>query len=109
MPRGGSPGSDSRWWAFRIWSGFATTSRRSTSAVAGGHCAGTPAWQNLKSQYEEALGQFEAGNYPQAVGILGNLVTQNIDDGPTRVLLARVVEALGNESHRDTVWELPGK
>lgn len=71
--------------------------------------AGTPAWQNLKSQYEEALGHFEAGNHPQAVGILGNLVTQNIDDGPTRVLLARVVEALGNESHRDTVWELPGK
>ncbi len=71
---------------------------------------GNPDWNNLKVQYEDALGHFEKGNNPQAVAILGNLVTQHFNDGPTRVLLARVVEALGDETGgRDTVWELPGK
>jgi hypothetical protein len=49
-----------------------------------------PDWLALSSGYEEALGDFERGDYGKAARILGAL-TESTGDGPSLVLLARAV------------------
>lgn len=81
---------------------------------------GSPGWLEVKARYEEALAEFEQGRFRAASKLLGTLMAQHSDDGPTLVLLARALTAGSSEPatsdsvwgapHRfDPVWELPGK
>jgi len=81
---------------------------------------GSPGWLEVKARYEEALAEFEQGRFRSATRLLGTLMAQHPDDGPTLVLLARAVNAgtaepaavdsvWGAPADFDPVWELPGK
>jgi adenylate cyclase len=64
----------------------------------------------LKRGYEEALEQFEKKLFRPAARILGRLLAEFPEDGPTLVLNARVANCLlEGTAHFDPVWELPGK
>ncbi len=65
---------------------------------------------DLTKDYEKALAYFEESEFQQASAILGDLLVQAPDDGPTLQLMARVVDAMLQESDDfSPVWELPGK
>lgn len=69
-----------------------------------------PNWPALHQGYEQALALFEKREFRQASRILGNLVIECPSDGPSLVLLSRVVNALVEDAAEfDPVWELPGK
>src|SRR5207244_2257158 len=71
---------------------------------------GHPGVPDLKAGYEEALGEFEKKNFRATARMLGPLVSEHVNDGPSLVLLARAVNALvADASAFDPVWELPGK
>jgi adenylate cyclase len=71
---------------------------------------GAPGWPELKNDYEEALQRFERQEFVQAARLLGNLLSAHPDDGPTLILLSRVVDCLREEPVQfDPVWQLPGK
>ncbi|HEY1066202.1 MAG TPA: hypothetical protein VGE52_08840, partial [Pirellulales bacterium] len=73
-------------------------------------CERPAKWESLKAGYEEALDAFEDGRQREASQILGSLLVEHPDDGPSLILLSRVVETLMDEgADRSTVWELPGK
>jgi adenylate cyclase len=62
-------------------------------------------WGQLAATYETALDCFHKCDYRTAVERLGNLILEHPDDGPTLVLLSRVVSAMTNgpqEAH--PVW-----
>ncbi|MEQ8790885.1 MAG: adenylate/guanylate cyclase domain-containing protein [Pirellulaceae bacterium] len=70
----------------------------------------TPAWQQLKLRHEEALAAFERNDFHTTTRILGTLVAEHPDDGPTLLLLSRAVSALSSQqSEYDSVWNLPTK
>jgi adenylate cyclase len=72
--------------------------------------ASQPGWPDLKTKYESALEEFNSRNFRTAAGILGNLLAEQQDDGPSLVLLSRAVNSLvegPGEMH--PVWGLPGK
>jgi adenylate cyclase len=70
----------------------------------------SPAWRQLKEKHEEALAAFERKDFHTTTRILGNLLAEHPDDGPTLLLLSRAVAALSQEPGQfDTVWTLPGK
>jgi hypothetical protein len=65
---------------------------------------------DYRAEYETALEKFEAGNFRTCVRILGNILSEHSDDGPSLVLLARAVQCLVNTPAAfDPVWELAGK
>src|SRR5262249_21087351 len=69
-----------------------------------------PHWEDVKQKYEQALGEFNERNFRPAARILGNLLGEVHDDGPSLVLMSRAVNALvdgADEKH--PVWDLPGK
>ncbi len=69
-----------------------------------------PAWTGLKSGYESALACFENKEFLQTAHLLGKLLPQHPQDGPTQALLSRAVQCLLEEpKHFDPIWELPGK
>jgi adenylate cyclase len=71
---------------------------------------GQVGWDDLKARYERALTEFEDANFRAAVSILGGLVNDYPEDGPTQKLNARASVALDEGSSVfDAVWELPGK
>jgi adenylate cyclase len=63
----------------------------------------------LKEGYESALEHYLARNYRQAAGILGNLQVKYPTDGPSLVLLSRVVNALCDCDAFSDVWKLVSK
>jgi adenylate cyclase len=64
----------------------------------------------LARQYEEGLAEFEAGQFGAASRILGRLVNDYPDDGPSVALLARSVGYLVEEPILfDPAFRLPGK
>ncbi|MBS0266095.1 MAG: hypothetical protein JSS02_29455 [Planctomycetes bacterium] len=65
-------------------------------------------WQRLKEHYELALTAFEARRYQDAMRPLLNCLELVPNDGPSIVLLSRVVTAIGEGAH-DDAWVLPGK
>lgn len=72
--------------------------------------APTTVWESLCGQYEKALQLFYRQNFRQAAKILGNILDEHPDDGPSLLLLSRAVERLLNpagEFKRE--WDLPGK
>jgi adenylate cyclase len=65
---------------------------------------------DLKVEYEKALAEFEKKHFRSAARILGPLVAEHLNDGPSLVLMSRAVNALVlDSSDFDPVWELPGK
>lgn len=68
-------------------------------------------WPILKTKYEDALRLFEAGQYYDAMTIVGALVAEFPQDEPTRRLLQRIVSALSQPagSTVNSIWVLEGK
>lgn len=66
--------------------------------------------RELNQRYEQALLLFEQGDLKKAARQLGEILEAWPDDGPTLVLLSRVVNAmLEGAEHLDTVWNLSRK
>jgi class 3 adenylate cyclase len=67
-------------------------------------------WKRIKSDYEQALEEFQQTKFPSALETLGNLLQEHPEDGPSLLLMGRVVEAMSNDHEPfDPIWELPGK
>lgn len=67
-------------------------------------------WLEVRRSYEFALEEFEQKRFREAMKILGNILAQHPDDGPSAVLLSRTVNMLLSDGGRfDPVWDLPGK
>jgi adenylate cyclase len=71
--------------------------------------SGQPSWPVLKENYEKALEEFEKKELRAAARILGRLVVEYQSDGPSLVLLSRVVNALVDETKFKPIWELEQK
>ncbi|MHB8971510.1 MAG: adenylate/guanylate cyclase domain-containing protein [Pirellulaceae bacterium] len=67
-------------------------------------------WSDLRARYESALAAYEQAEFHTATRILGNLLTDYPDDGPTVILLSRAVEMLASPHEPfSPVWRLTGK
>jgi adenylate cyclase len=67
-------------------------------------------WAGLKLDYEQALDAFTQGQFRPACRILGRLILDHPNDGPTLLLLARAVNCLVEEPEPfDPVMVLAGK
>ncbi|HEX7376992.1 MAG TPA: adenylate/guanylate cyclase domain-containing protein [Pirellulales bacterium] len=66
-------------------------------------------WPDLRQRYEEALAEFERQHFNRAMILLCELLTHYPGDGPSLVLLARLVPLLDHPAQFSPVWELPGK
>lgn len=67
-------------------------------------------WHRIKEGYEKALEEFHREQFPESLATLGNLLRECPDDGPSLLLMGRVVEAMSHEERLfDPVWQLPGK
>lgn len=68
---------------------------------------GQPRWQELQSAYENALALFEQKRFREAARVLGQLLPDFPDDGPSLVLMSRAVQGLAEEPEEfDPVWHL---
>ncbi len=64
----------------------------------------------LQTTYEQALSLFEQKAFPQAAGILGRMLSEYPNDGPTLLLLSRTVQSLVSGAEEDhPVWVLRNK
>ena len=64
----------------------------------------------LRDRYEAGLVHFENGRFHEASAILGQLLVDYPSDGPSLMLMSRVVSAMLAESNDfDPVWTLDGK
>jgi adenylate cyclase len=64
----------------------------------------------LKQQYEKALAEFERQQFRVAASLLGQLLVDFPDDGPSLMLMSRVINRLLEAAGSfDPVWELAGK
>jgi adenylate cyclase len=67
-------------------------------------------WKKLRESYEKALRQFERRNFQQSAGILGRILEEYPNDGPSLLLLSRAVNALINGPDDDhPVWTMDRK
>jgi len=71
----------------------------------------TAGWRELVEHYEAALATFERREFQEASAMLGDLLLEHPGDGPSLLLMSRVVEQLMGDSRHsfDPVWPLPGK
>lgn len=70
----------------------------------------TSAWAGLKLGYEQALEAFNRGSFRQTCRILGRIILDNPNDGPSLLLLSRAVNCLVVEPKDfDPVMVLEGK
>jgi hypothetical protein len=64
----------------------------------------------LKDRYEHALGEFENQRFRVAASVLGQLLVEYPDDGPSLMLMSRVINRLINTTEDfDPIWELTSK
>ncbi len=75
---------------------------------------GSGQFEAMRLEYESALEEFERKNFNIAARILANLLSgdrysEHHDDGPSLVLLSRVVGALVDAETFDPVFVVPGK
>jgi adenylate cyclase len=69
-----------------------------------------PSWLDLRDRYESALSAFESGEAHRATRILGNLLADYPDDGPTVILLSRAVDVLARRREDfSPIWRLAEK
>lgn len=66
-------------------------------------------WPDLCRRYEQALAEFEQQHFNRAMVLLCELLSQYPGDGPSLVLLSRLVPLLDQPGQFNPVWELPGK
>ncbi|MGH7139000.1 MAG: hypothetical protein ACREHD_24910, partial [Pirellulales bacterium] len=66
-------------------------------------------WSDLCRRYEQALAEFESRQFNRAMVLLCELLSQYPGDGPSLVLLSRLVPLLDHPGQFNPVWELPGK
>jgi hypothetical protein len=67
-------------------------------------------WRDLCARFEQGLAHFERKDFREAAAHLGELLTSYPSDGPSTVLLSRVVEHLNNSNDEfSPEWVLPGK
>jgi len=67
-------------------------------------------WHTLSDHYEDALRHFESGEFRKASAILGEVLVEMPEDGPSLLLASRVVEAMLRDGKEfSPVWDLPGK
>lgn len=67
-------------------------------------------WEGLQRGYEGALEAFENRDFHAAAHILGGLLQERPDDGPSLLLLSRVANRLvAPDDAFDPCWVLPGK
>ena len=67
-------------------------------------------WSHLQTEYEEAWHCFEKKAFSRAAHLLTKLLVYHPGDGPSLVLLSRIVQCLVEEpANFDVVWDLPGK
>jgi adenylate cyclase len=67
-------------------------------------------WKKLREGYEQALRQFERRNFQASAGILGRLLEEHPNDGPSLLLLSRAVNAMINGPDADhPVWTMNQK
>jgi adenylate cyclase len=71
----------------------------------------TPAWREAVTDYEKALGLFEACDFSATLALLGGRQKRHEEDGPALVLLKRAVDCQwkGAAPPDHPVWELPTK
>jgi hypothetical protein len=63
-----------------------------------------------KGQYESGLKHFEECNFRMSARTLQPLIVEQINDGPSIVMIARAIQGLANGTAPDhPVWELPTK
>jgi adenylate cyclase len=72
------------------------------------HCD-YPDWSTIQNAYESALDHFEAGHFRPAAGLLANIQVNHPSDGPSLILLSRVINALCEAEPFDAVWTLGSK
>jgi adenylate cyclase len=73
-------------------------------------CPEQPDAAVVQEAYEKALAEFEQRHFRAAARLLAPLIGEDANDGPSLVLMARVVNALVEDAaHFEPVWELPGK
>ncbi len=66
--------------------------------------------EDWKQKYEASLEYFEQGNYRLAARTVQPLMTEQVNDGPSLVLMSRAIQGLANGTPADhPVWELPTK
>jgi adenylate cyclase len=69
-----------------------------------------PGWEALQRGYEGALTAFEKGDFHTAAHILGGLLRERPNDGPSLLLLSRVANCLvAPDDDFEPCWVLPGK
>jgi adenylate cyclase len=69
-----------------------------------------PAWPAMRDEYEKALAQFEAEDYPGVGGTLAPWRRLHPDDGPALILLYRAVRYMVEGSPKEhPVWVLGSK
>jgi adenylate cyclase len=67
-------------------------------------------WPDWKEKYETSLAEFDRMNFRQAARALQPLITEQVNDGPSIVLMSRAVQGLANgPAPGHPVWELPSK
>jgi adenylate cyclase len=70
---------------------------------------GEPRWHELQSAYENALGMFEHKQFREAARVLGKLLPEFANDGPSLVLMSRTVQGLVEPDAFEPVWQLQVK
>jgi adenylate cyclase len=68
-----------------------------------------PGWETLRKSYCQGLEYFESENFNQAAKALGILQLEYPNDGPSLILLSRVVNAKVDPESFDRIWTLPSK
>jgi adenylate cyclase len=68
-----------------------------------------PGWAEARSEYEQALAEFEQQQFRASALRLAGLHTRRPDDGPALVLLSRAVRCMVEGPSCDPVWVLPSK
>jgi adenylate cyclase len=68
-----------------------------------------PEWPDLCRLYEDALREFEERHWENCMTLLRELANKYPDDGPSLVLLTRVVPLRDRPGECSTIWEVPGK
>lgn len=69
----------------------------------------SPQWEPMCLEYESALAEFERKGFRMASRILGRLVNEHPEDGPSIVLLSRAVNGLVDPEAFDPIFVAPGK
>ncbi len=68
------------------------------------------AWSSICQRYHRCLEHFEQQQFHRAVALLGEILTDHHDDGPSLLLLSRSVNQLVQADPKfDVAWTLPGK